>query len=140
MTSSAWRFAKGNQHAKGHGPPKLAQSAREALQWCFEEIGGAARLAQWANDHPDDFYKFLWGKSIPREIAVSGNSGTTLQVTIVRVDASAVAQLPEQALDPASAIELPSPPDGIGNALPDHTLPSYPHPDSVDGNAGQVAE
>ena len=119
-------------------PNRLTISAKDALERAFNFIGGWQALALWAEmpENRADFYR-LWGRTLPKELSVTG-TGTRLQVTIVRVDASA--QLPEQALDPASAIELPSPPDGTGNALPDHTLPSYPHPDSVDGNAGQVAE
>lgn len=61
-----------NRGRAGLGRPKGAvnkstKAVKEALQEAFEGIGGSARLMEWANEQPTEFYK-LWAKMLPAEV------------------------------------------------------------------------
>lgn len=47
---------------------------KSALLNVFHEIGGENKLAKWAMENPDEFYK-LCGRLIPTELTGSGESG-----------------------------------------------------------------
>lgn len=62
-------------------PNKSTIAVKQALQDAFDQIGGVERLAKFADENPDEFYK-LWVKILPQEI--SGVDGAPLTVNIVR--------------------------------------------------------
>lgn len=44
--------------------------ARSAVLTAFEMIGGTARLAEWANNNPSDFFTKVFTKTIQKDIEV----------------------------------------------------------------------
>lgn len=66
---------KGNPNlGPGPGRPKGSQNcatvtAKAAFQLAFDRIGGAAKLAEWANANTTDFYK-IYGRLIPTDVTV----------------------------------------------------------------------
>lgn len=46
---------------------KLTRGAKEALESAFASIGGEKSLADWAREHPGDFYP-LWAKLLPKNV------------------------------------------------------------------------
>jgi len=63
-------------------PNKTTVAVKQALIEAFEQMGGVARLAEFAKVEPGEFYK-LWVKILPQEI--SGVDGAPLTVQIVRL-------------------------------------------------------
>lgn len=55
-------------------PNKFTQSAREAFQLAFDEIGGWDKLAAWAKKNPTEFFK-LYARLIPVEHVGEGGKG-----------------------------------------------------------------
>lgn len=54
--------------------------AKEVVQTVFELLGGAAGMAEWAKEHPTDFYTRIFPKLIPKQInAPSAVAGSTLE-------------------------------------------------------------
>lgn len=64
--------------AKGQ-PNKLNLAAREAFQFAFDSIGGAERLAAWAEENQTDFYK-IYGRLIPVQATLANPDGSPLQL------------------------------------------------------------
>lgn len=48
-------------------PNKVTRDVKAAIERCFEDIGGDAKFAEWAQENPTEFYK-LWGKLLPSKI------------------------------------------------------------------------
>ncbi len=80
--------------------PKRAfdrQRVLQALDECYELIGGVPRMAMWAHANPTEFYK-LWGKTIPQ---------TNMLDVMGKLEHHILPALPPSALD-----ELPPPIEG----------------------------
>jgi hypothetical protein len=72
------RFKKGETKPEKSGRKKgvqnkLTQSAKQAFQFAFDELGGAKGLAQWGKKNKDEFYK-LYSKLIPVDVTTNGKS------------------------------------------------------------------
>lgn len=74
----------------GRGRPKgsknrMGVAAKEAIAIAAERLGGPGRLADWAQESPEN-ERVFWGTIYPRLIPheVSGPDGGPLQVHIVR--------------------------------------------------------
>lgn len=75
-------MAKGSKtggRTKGK-PNKVSQSAKVAIEWCFEQMGGPQGLKDWADKNPTDFYKIVWPKIIP--LTLAGDKDNPLQTKI----------------------------------------------------------
>lgn len=79
------RFGKGNP-----GKPKGAKShttrtALEAIALAAENLGGSARLVEWAKEAPEN-EKVFWGTIYPKllPLQVSGEGGGALVIEIIR--------------------------------------------------------
>jgi hypothetical protein len=70
---------KGHKKYTGSGgsrkgkPNKFTQSAKEAFQLAFDELGGAKGLAKWAKGNQGEFYK-LYSKLIPVDVTSGGEA------------------------------------------------------------------
>ena len=53
-------------------PNKNTLAAKEAFQLAFDNIGGAAALAEWAQENQSDFYR-LYSRLIPMDTNFSGS-------------------------------------------------------------------
>jgi hypothetical protein len=60
-------------------PNKLSQSARDAFQFAFDQAGGAAGLAEWAQANRAEFYR-LYARLIPVEH--TGEAGAPIPVVV----------------------------------------------------------
>lgn len=63
-------FEKGNKIGKGRPkgtPNKMTMGVKEAFQHAFDTLGGADKLASWANKNPTEFYK-IYSKLIPTDV------------------------------------------------------------------------
>lgn len=58
------------QIARSLPPAPRKQKLLNAMDETFDLIGGVPRLAVWADENPDDFYK-LYGKTLPQQIQAS---------------------------------------------------------------------
>lgn len=77
-------------------PNKTTRAVKEALWAAYEDIGGGAKLKEWAEANPTEFFK-LWGRMLPTE--VSGPDGSPIKGEIV----DALAALPKDARDAVRA-------------------------------------
>lgn len=55
----------------------------------FEQIGGAKRMAEWADDNPTDFYTKLFPKMIARSQQVDVSGTITIDDAINRIEGAA---------------------------------------------------
>ncbi len=63
--------AKLSQSGRKAGTPnKFTASVKDAFEFAFDEIGGAAALAAWAKDNQTAFYK-IYSKMLPTDAALS---------------------------------------------------------------------
>ena len=55
-------------------PNKLTKTAKEAFQMAFDELGGYARMVQWATEDPDNLKTFytLYARLIPTDVTSGG--------------------------------------------------------------------
>lgn len=53
---------------------------------CFEQIGGMARMAEWADENPTDFYTKLMPKLIQRSAQVDVSGTVTIDDAISRLE------------------------------------------------------
>lgn len=88
---------------------KITTEVKAVLTAVHAEIGGAKRMAEWAEENPGEFYK-LWAKMLPTEIKNADGVFRVQNVTEVvvrsREEADAVLALNKadvSALTPASA-------------------------------------
>jgi hypothetical protein len=61
----------------GAGRPKGSLSKRtiavkEAIEQCFDGLGGVPSLVKWAKSNPDTFYGSVWPKILPRDFNIHG--------------------------------------------------------------------
>ena len=65
-------------------PNKVTRAAKEAIQFAFDELGGAEALATWARANDKNkavFYSVIFPKIIPHE--VTGENGKPLLAPII---------------------------------------------------------
>jgi hypothetical protein len=57
-------------------PNKLTQTAKEAFQLAFDELGGYAAMVKWAQSDPDNLKAFynLYARLIPTDVTSGGNA------------------------------------------------------------------
>lgn len=60
---------------------KLTRDAKQAFQYAFDKLGGADKLADWAQDNTTDFYK-LFARMIPVDNRHSDAEGKALNFTL----------------------------------------------------------
>lgn len=58
-------------------PNKVSGVAKESIARVFEEIGGVEKMAEWAQEHPTQFYN-LYAKLIPVQVDGAGENGEHL--------------------------------------------------------------
>lgn len=49
-------------------PNKTTTAAKDAIQQCFEDIGGILELSTWAKVNRDKFYTQIWPKILPLKL------------------------------------------------------------------------
>lgn len=54
-------------------PNKQTREVKEAIELCFQELGGIPALKQWAETNPDLFYGSVWPKLLPIQHRVGGD-------------------------------------------------------------------
>jgi hypothetical protein len=64
-------FTKTGGRKKGT-PNRFTSSVKAVLLAAFDDLGGVTALAEWAREHPTEFYR-LWAKMLPRERIASPN-------------------------------------------------------------------
>ena len=68
-------------------PNKQTRAVKQCILNAFEDIGGVANLAAWAEANQTDFYTKMWVKVMPTEI--TGEDGGDITVTINKIVHSA---------------------------------------------------
>lgn len=58
---------------------KIQACARENVMAVFNRLGGTAGMADWAREHPTDFYK-IYGRLVPQEVEASVEGSLSVQV------------------------------------------------------------
>lgn len=87
--ANAGAFKKGEKRPNQGRPKgqknKTTQTALEAIALAAEELGGAKRLVEWAQEDPGN-EKVFWGTIYPKllPLQVSGDGGGPLTVEIIR--------------------------------------------------------
>ena len=56
---------------------KIPGTAKENMVCVFTRMGGTAAMAEWAREHPGDFYR-LYAKLLPHEL--TGPMGNPIQI------------------------------------------------------------
>ncbi len=79
-------FTKGSPRPEGAGrrkgtktnkvKAKMNASAKEAFQFAFDDIGGKRKLAMWAKNNEEEFYK-LYARLVPVDKTVTGDVSVT---------------------------------------------------------------
>jgi hypothetical protein len=54
-------------------PNKQTREVKEAIELCFQELGGVPALKAWAETNPDLFYGSVWPKLLPIQHRVGGD-------------------------------------------------------------------
>jgi len=67
-------FKKGQGGRPKGVPNKSTKIAKEAIEGCFEGMGGLAKFQEWARANPTDFYTKVYVKVLPLQIG-AGDSG-----------------------------------------------------------------
>lgn len=65
-------------------------NARKNFDLVFEMIGGAERMADWADKNPTEFFK-LYSKNIVKEVEQTTTITETLEQKLARLEAQAAA-------------------------------------------------
>ncbi len=58
-------------------PNKVSGVAKDAIARVFDEIGGIEHMADWAREHPTQFYN-IYSKLIPVQVDGAGENGEHL--------------------------------------------------------------
>ncbi len=69
------RFERGNPGRRKGTQNKLTTAFKDGLLHAYHELGGAEGLAQWARQHPGDFYRIM-ARLIPQEIVADVSAST----------------------------------------------------------------
>lgn len=72
----------------------------------FEMIGGAPRMAQWADQNPTDFYTKLYPKMISRSQQVDVSGTLTIDDAINRLETAEWEEIPDDTAEPAEFYDL----------------------------------
>ena len=70
----------------GEAYQHVGRYAGAVVMSCFEQIGGLARMAAWADDNPTDFYTKLFPKLVQRSAQVDVSGTVTIDDAISRLD------------------------------------------------------
>jgi hypothetical protein len=54
-------------------PNKKTREVKEAIELCFQGLGGVKALQEWAEKNPDTFYGSVWPKLLPVQHRVGGD-------------------------------------------------------------------
>jgi hypothetical protein len=54
-------------------PNKKTREVKEAIELCFQGLGGVKALQAWAETNPDLFYGSVWPKLLPIQHRVGGD-------------------------------------------------------------------
>lgn len=67
-------------------PNKMTTTAKEAIALAAEQLGGAARLVEWAKEDPGN-EKVFWGTIYPKllPLQVTGEGGGPVSITRVEL-------------------------------------------------------
>jgi hypothetical protein len=62
-------------------PNKTTKSAKDAIEWAANKLGGPQRLAEWAKEDPAN-ERIFWGNIYPKmlPLTVSGDPANPLRV------------------------------------------------------------
>jgi hypothetical protein len=62
-------------------PNKLTQSAKEAFQLAFDDMGGWKAMTEWAKSDPDNMKTFytLYARLIPVDVKATVNESITVE-------------------------------------------------------------
>ena len=75
------RAVGSERHGSRKGKPnKATQQVRDALNQCYEDLGGVAGMVKWAKKsdaNRTEFYK-LWVKQLPHQLNLAGANGKEL--------------------------------------------------------------
>ena len=63
---------------------KVSGTAKENMICVFTRLGGTAAMANWAREHPSDFYR-LYAKLLPHEL--TGPMGNPIQIVFNELQA-----------------------------------------------------
>lgn len=58
--------------------------AKAAIEECFEQLGGVDSLVVWAKDNKTDFYKIIYPKLLPLQVAGDPENPLTLLTGILK--------------------------------------------------------
>lgn len=64
----------------------VGRYAGAVVMACFEQIGGLARMTEWADTNPTDFYTKLFPKLVQRSAQVDVSGTVTIDDAISRLD------------------------------------------------------
>ncbi len=60
-------------------PNKVTAIFKDAVRTVYEDIGGHAAFAEWAKEHPTDFYRIA-ARLIPTETASKEDTNLTIEI------------------------------------------------------------
>jgi len=60
-------------------PNKVTTIFKDAVRTVYEDIGGHAAFAEWAKEHPTDFYRIA-ARLIPTETASKEDTNLTIEI------------------------------------------------------------
>lgn len=63
-------------------PNKATAHAKAAIEEAFEAIGGVNSLASWAEDNRTDFYRSVWVKILPLQVAGDPDNPLKIEAAI----------------------------------------------------------
>lgn len=96
MEGELSRLATGDVNTRVRVPREVGRKrVINAFQDAFELIGGTPRLADWANDHPTEFYK-LYGKLLPSGASAAFGEANELVVRHVLPQSPLDADVPPE--------------------------------------------
>jgi hypothetical protein len=112
-------------------PKKIdREDSIKSIMAAFQAIGGDARLAHWANEHPGYFFTKLFTKTLPQQAAIQANIGSLNIVYQAAIPPSPLDTQTETPMD-AHFTDL----NGAIDVQSDGTESGGPPPDASAGSA-----
>jgi hypothetical protein len=65
-------------------PNKVTASIKAAIAQCFDDIGGQAAFAAWAQEHQSEFYTKVMPRIVPVEVAGGTGDVEPLRIEVTR--------------------------------------------------------
>lgn len=87
------RVVAGMSQISGEAYQHVGRYAGAVVMACFEQIGGLARMQEWADSNPTDFFTKLFPKLVQRSAQVDVSGVVTIDDAISRLEANAQPQL-----------------------------------------------